>query len=84
MARIQSEIDMEYEFERFYNNCDEQTQYHWAVCDGSPRKSIIKHNNTCDVFNIETNTAQPDDIPIGVATAAVSLVPVWSYSMHCY
>ena len=61
--------------ERFDNNCDEQTQYHRSVCDGSPRKSPIKHNNTCDVFNIETNTAQPDDIPIGAATAAISTVP---------
>jgi len=54
--------------DRFDNNRDEQTQYHRAVWDGSPRKSPVKHNNTCDVFNIETNTVQPDAIPIGAAT----------------
>ena len=73
---IQSEIDVEYELERFDNNCDEQTQYHRAVCDGSPPKSTIKLNNTGDLFNIETNTAQPDDTAIAAATAAVSTVPV--------
>ena len=69
---IQSEIDVEYELERFDNNRDEQTQYHRAVCDGSPCKSPIKQNNTGDLFNIETNTAQPDDTAIGAATAAVT------------
>ena len=68
-------LNVEYELDRFDNNRDELTQYHQAVWDGSPRKSPIKHNNTCDVFNIETNTAQPDDIPIGAATAAISTVP---------
>ena len=75
---IQSEIDVEYEFERFDNNRDEQTKYHQAVCDSdrSPRKSPIKQNNNGDLFNIENNTAaQPDDSAIGAATAAVSTVP---------
>ena len=95
----QNKIDVEYELERFDNNRDEQTQYHRAVCDGSPYKSPIKQNNTYELFNIETNTIQPDDIAIGAAKAAVSTVPIptvftatdccWSqtqfnYNNNCY
>ena len=61
--------------ERFDNNRNEQTQYHRAVYDGSPCKSPVKQNNTGYLFNIETNTAQPNDTAIGAATAAVSMVP---------
>ena len=51
------------------------TQYHQDVCDGSPYKSPINQNNTGHLFNIKTNTAQPDDTAIGAATVAVSMVP---------
>ena len=66
---------MEYELERFDNNHDEQTQYHQAVCDGSPHKSPIKQSNIGNLFNIEPNTTQPDDTKIGAATAAIRTVP---------
>ena len=63
---------MKYGLERFNNSHDEQTQYHQAVCDGSPHKYPIKHSNTGNLFNIETNTTtQPNDTKIEAARLLV-------------